>query len=936
MTRFLISLSMLLLVAGAAIAELDPSYSSRAVVDTVPFYADGVYDRSVPKPNDLLDDPIGQWPLRYRELVDYLEALEDRTPRVKIESYGRTYEGRDLYNVFISSEANMARLDELRTEMNKLAEPSLGTSTSEIDELARTLPAFAWLGYSIHGDELSGVDAAVQLIYQLAAGTDEATMNLLENVVVIIDPIQNPDGRERYLAMIESYKSRVPNYNRFAMQHNGVWPYGRGNHYLFDLNRDWILVRHPETKGRLATILKWHPQLVVDAHEMGSNATYLFSPPRQPINYHTSEHFLKWIETFAADQGAAFDQRGWPYYIKEWHEHWYPGYGSAWPVFSGVIGILYEQAGVDGHFVKQQDDYLLTYHEAVNKQFTSSLTNLRTLVANRTEILREYYDARKKIIDDGRRSNLAFLFKPDRDELKMKRFVESLTRQGIEVKRATTSFRAASATDAYGNKKSSVTFPAGTYIVYTAQTQGALTKAALEFDPRLKYEFLKEERRELEKHGETRMYEVSTWSVPLAYDLDAYWTTSSLSPTSEVVTEVALPAGQLHNPEAQFGFVVDMVGENTDRMLVRLFQEDIVVYCSEKPFTLEGREYAAGSLVLRRRGNPESLPETLSQLAGEIGLDVYGVNTGSSEKGSYLGAETFQLLQKPRVALIAGEGISGTSFGAIWYALDQELGLPHSLVGLPQLERRDLDAYNVLILPGSWGPMNIGRAVQSKIEEWIEDGGTLICMGQSAIWAADTARSVSQVRLKRQTLDKLDEYDHSLGLERRAESPEVDTIALWYPEKVARKEKDEEKPSRPGKDEAKRLDEWQRKFFPQGVILKASLDTEEWLSFGLGKSVPVMMYTRNAFLAKSPVKTVARLADENSLRMSGLLWPEARERWANTAYLTQERKGKGQVILFAGHPNQRGYWYGSRQMLVNAILLGPGFGARFEGPYDEK
>jgi len=260
MTRFLISLSMLLLVAGAAIAELDPSYSSRAVVDTVPFYADGVYDRSVPKPNDLLDDPIGQWPLRYRELVDYLEALEDRTPRVKIESYGRTYEGRDLYNVFISSEANMARLDELRTEMNKLAEPSLGTSTSEIDELARTLPAFAWLGYSIHGDELSGVDAAVQLIYQLAAGTDEATMNLLENVVVIIDPIQNPDGRERYLAMIESYKSRVPNYNRFAMQHNGVWPYGRGNHYLFDLNRDWILVRHPETKGRLATILKWHPQ----------------------------------------------------------------------------------------------------------------------------------------------------------------------------------------------------------------------------------------------------------------------------------------------------------------------------------------------------------------------------------------------------------------------------------------------------------------------------------------------------------------------------------------------------------------------------------------------------------------------------------------------------------------------------------------------------
>jgi len=935
MTRLFISLSMLVLLAGSAVAGLDPSYSSKAVVDTVPFYADGTYNPNVPCPNDLLDDPIGQWPLRYPELVKYLEALDGTTPRVKIETYGQTHEGRDLFNVFISSESNMARLEELRTEMNKLAEPSLGALTSEIEELARTLPAFAWMGYSIHGDEISGVDAATQLIYQLAAGTDQGTLDLLDNIVIIIDPTQNPDGRARYLSMIESYQSKVPNYNRFAMQHQGVWPYGRGNHYLFDLNRDWILVLHPETKGRLATMEKWHPQLVVDAHEMGSNATYLFSPPRQPINYHTSDHFMKWIETFAADQGAAFDQRGWPYYIKEWHEHWYPGYGSAWPVFSGVIGILYEMAGVDGQFVKQQDDYLLTYHEAVNKQFTSSLANLRTLATNRTQILREYYDARKEIIDEGKKTNLAFLFKPDRDELKMKRFIESLTAQGIEVQRATSSFRVASATDAYGMKKSSVTFPTGTYIVHTAQTLGALAKAVLEFDPRLKYEFLKEERRELEKHGDTRMYEVSTWSVPLAYDLDAYWTTASFKTANESVVEVNLSSGQLFDPDAQFGFVVDMVGEKTDQMLVKLFDNDLVVYCSEKPFTLEGRDYAAGALVLRRRGNSKDMPEILSQLATEIGINVYGVSTGSSEKGSYLGAGTFQLLQKPWVALIAGEGISGTSFGAIWYAIDQELGLPHSLIGLPQLDRRDLDAYNVLVVPGSWGRMNIGRGVQSKIEDWVEDGGTLICMGQSAIWATDTVRSVSQVRLKSQTLDKLDEYDHSVARERQAESPDVDTIALWYPEKVAKKDKDEDKPSKLSKEETKRLDEWQRKFSPQGVILKAALDTEEWLNFGLGQSVPVMMYTRNAFLAKAPVNTVARFADRNDLRVSGLLWPEARERWANTAYLTQERKGKGQIILFAGHPNQRGYFYGSRQMLVNAILLGPGFGTRFDGPYEE-
>jgi hypothetical protein len=669
---------------------------------------------------------------------------------------------------------------------------------------------------------------------------------------------------------------------------------------------------------------------------MGSNATFLFSPPRQPINYNTNEHFLKWIETFAADQAAAFDENGWPYYIKEWHEHWYPGYGSAWPVFSGGIGILYEMAGVDGRFVKQQDDYLLTYHEAVNKQFTSSLTNLRTLLDNREQILREYRAQREQIIADGRASKLAFLFKPDRDEVKMKWFIESLTDQGIEVERATEPFSVGGATDIYGQKHSSLQFPAGTYIVSTAQTMGALAKAVLEFDPRLKLEFLKEERRELEKHGDTRMYEVSTWSTPIAYDLDAYMTTSSLSAPTEPVVTVPLSEGRLHNPEAQFGFVIDMVGEKTNRMLVRLFAEDFAVRCSEKAFTLEGRDYRPGALVLRRRGNPDNLPEILERLATDVGIDVYGVNTGASSKGSYLGAGTFRLLRRPRVGIVAGEGISYSSFGEAWFAIDRELGLPHSLVSFPYLDRINLDVYNVLVLPGSWGPMapKLSKRAQSHLKDWVEDGGTLICIGQAAVWAADTASHFSNVRLKRQALDKQEEFDLGVSRERAAESPEVDTMALWYPEKVPPEEETEDESSYPELEEAQRHDAWQRKFSPQGVILKAELEPESWLNFGLGKSVPVTLYTRHALLAREPVHTAARLADVNDLRVSGLLWPEARERWANTAYLTQERKGRGQIIMFAVDPNQRAYFYGTRQMLVNAVLLGPGFGSRFEGPYE--
>jgi hypothetical protein len=243
--------------ALSVFADPAPSYSPYAVLATAPFYAGGTYDAAAPKPNDYLQHPISVWPLRMHELDAYLSALAGTTPRVKVEVHGQSYEGRKLYNVFISSPENMQRLDEIRATLDRLAS---GETVAEVESLVRDLPAVAWLGYSIHGDEISGCDAAVQLIYQLAAGTDAATLDILKNIVVIVDPSQNPDGRERYLAMLQSSKSEAPNYDREAMQHNGVWPWGRGNHYLFDLNRDWVLLRQKETVSKIATLLTWHPQ----------------------------------------------------------------------------------------------------------------------------------------------------------------------------------------------------------------------------------------------------------------------------------------------------------------------------------------------------------------------------------------------------------------------------------------------------------------------------------------------------------------------------------------------------------------------------------------------------------------------------------------------------------------------------------------------------
>lgn len=928
-----VALAVLAGVFSPARGDLHPSFSHKAAADTVPFYTGADYDPAVPHPDEFLEYPLGQWPLRYNELIAFLQALAEASDRVILEEHGRSHEGRALYNLFISDSDNLNRRDDLRAGLALLAEPENIRSSAQRDSLVAALPAVAWLGYSIHGDELSGTDAAVALAYHLAAARDEATRHLLANLLIIIDPIENPDGRERYMAMLEANRSHVPNYDNQALQRGGVWPWGRTNHYLFDLNRDWILLTQPETYGRIRTILDWQPQLVVDAHEMGSYATFLFSPPREPVNYNIPDRVMQWYEVYNRDQAAACDQRGWPYYSGEWNDQWYPGYGSAWPTFFGAVGILYEQAGVSGLGIKQPGEYFLTFHESVNHQFTSSLANLTTTADNRQALLRDYSDMRREIIETGRRSGLQFLFIPDDDHFKMKRFIESIISQGIRVQRATGDFTVPVCMDPLRIEHKSKTFPAGTYIVSTAQPMGALAKAVLEFDLHLNLEFLKEERRELEKKNNTRMYEISSWSLPLAYDVDAYYTTSKFGVDTEPVTSVADAGGRLVNPEAPYGFIIDMQGEKTYRILGKLFAEELVIYCAVKPFTLEGHSFKAGSLFLRRLGNPADLAGTLDSLATEVGIDIIGVNSGRSTEGSFLGAPTFRLLVQPRIALITGSPMDYNSAGTLWFTVDQELQVPHSLILAAELARTDLSRYNVLVIPSVWGEAMssvITAAVAKKLEQWIEGGGTLICTGQSAAWAADSTTQLSQVRLKRQSLALLDQYRLALERENRAEAPPVDTMALWYPEKAAEPEKEPEKTAPPDLRQLEDQDAWQKKFYPRGAILRANLDREDWLAFGMQAHVPVMVYGTQALLAMPPVNTTARFAAEDDLRISGLLWPEARARWASTAYATHEAKGQGQIVLFAFDPNLRAYFYGTRKMFVNALLYGPGMAGGHE------
>ncbi|MCK5572721.1 MAG: hypothetical protein KAJ12_08165, partial [Bacteroidetes bacterium] len=627
--------------------------------DDLPFYPGGTYREEILPPDSLLGVPLGHRPARYDEVIRYITVLADQSPRVSLVATGATHEGRTLYYLLISSEANLARIEEVRETVARLADPR-GVSAEEASSLSEDTPAVVWLGYGIHGDELSSVDAALQVAYQLAAGTDEATMKLLDGLVVCIDPIQNPDGRERFLSQMEQWAGVVPSDDRLSIHHTGMWPYGRGNHYLFDLNRDWIMLVHPESRARVGAITHWNPQLVVDSHEMGAYDTYLFSPPREPINTNIGSNLRRWLSVFAADHAKAFDRYGWSYYTREWNDQWYPGYGSAWGQYLGAVGILYEQAGVDGSLIKKPDGTTMRYRETVHHHVVSSLANLTTAAERRADLLHDFASLKRSMLRKRSNDPAVFYLVPGENRTRIHRLIEVLLAQGIRVSATDREARVSNLHDTRGNQHSSVQLPAGTFVVSLDQPAGILAKAILEFDPRMITSFLEEERKSLEKKGRPRMYDVSAWSLPMAYDITAYWSADRSDISAAAVDSLSEPAGSVHGGRPAYGFLFDCRDDRAPHALSMLLAGGFRVRSAREPFRIEGRSYGRGAVLLRLSENPDTLYQAVERVADAAGITVHSVNNALSTEGPDLGGNDFVLLREPRIALIGGPEVSTT------------------------------------------------------------------------------------------------------------------------------------------------------------------------------------------------------------------------------------------------------------------------------------
>ena len=939
------------------------------------------FDPAIPTQKEVIGfDPAAR-PLTHGETMRYLEALAESSPRATMRPYARSHEGRELVTFFVSDEQTIAGLDEFREAHLRRVDPR-GRAVASDAPAIDGAKAVGWIAYGIHGDELSSVDAAAAVAYWLVAGEDDRAKKLRDQLVIIIDPSENPDGRDRYLAQTRSFAHKVPNPDQDDLSHTGFWPQGRGNHYLFDLNRDWFSMVHPEST-RTAVIASWEPQLVVDSHEMGDDDTYLFSPPRHPFNPNLPPSHLKWWDRFAGDQAEALDARGYPYYTREWNEEFFPGYGSSWAAYRGALGILYEMSGTAGTVVRKHSGDLRTYAEATEHHVLSSIANLESLSNNHAAILADFVAERREAVEQP--GGVAVWVLPEgRNPQRTRDLVRLLRRQGIDVLgRDGGRLRLGELRDGRtGAVVRASDLPSNVWLVPVQQPAGRLVRELLDPHVPMNADYFREERRSIERGEGSRLYETTSWSLPFNFGVHAYWSSDGKYEGFSLDVEAAAPSGSVAG-ETDVAWLIDGTPDRSVGALADLLQRGIRVRVARKPFKVGGHEYDRGALLVRVEGNPADLEQTLSSVAERWKVAIDAANSGRAESGPDLGGEYFPTLVAPRVGVWTGPGIASSQYGEIWHLLDEVVELRFSGIDVARAGRTDLRRYNVLIFPsGSYRAL--GDSGLERIRAWIEGGGTAIGIGGGASFLAAKSRKITRTRLRREALEEHPPVVYGPSAETAAAAGLFHATGMRAPKPW--KEGEDEDSSEIGPsgspydvapvlgpgaapftaghpqgtkvtDPPVELGEWVkaalpngtskadeaalsaadrrlRSFMPsRGAHLRVELDPELWLSWGVPSDLPVLVRTDGALVAAPPVEVPARFAALDELHLGGLLWPEGAGRLAETAYATREGVGRGQVILFLNDPEFRAWTVGTRRLLTNAILYGPGLGSSWSTPW---
>jgi hypothetical protein len=827
------------LLSAAALAKTSAEYLP----------ADAELDTSIPSPESVFGWEPGDWRVHHPDLVRYLYTLADESDRVSIKVIGYTHEQRPLLQLVISSEENQPRIEQLRQRHLQSAQ------TGDNDA-----PLVIWLGYSVHGDEASGSNAAPIVAWYLAASQSEYVKDLLKNSIIILDPSLNPDGLDRFASWSNSNRSMNPVADRNGRIHHQAWPAGRTNHYLFDLNRDWLPLVNPESRARITEYHRWLPHVITDHHETREDG--FFFQPGVPSRQHplTTQENLEMTRALAAFHARSMDSAGEMYFTEDTYDDFYYGKGSTYPDINGNIGILFEQPRINGPLF-DRDSGLLTFSDAIQNHVRVSLSTLEgshELSADLKKYQAGFFQTTQQRA--AKAGFQAWIIGDSGDPARALELLDLFKRHQVE----------------YHALKDEISVdgevfkPGHAWVVPVKQRQFGLAQAMLE--TRTRFE-------------DNTFYDVSAWSLPLAYNLPH----AKLTRLPATTDSSPLLAGEAPEQDAK-AWIVSWQQMNAPSVLQDLLDTGARVRAATKPFSTgigsNARSFGEGSLVILAGIQDEnklvSIFETLQQ-ASASGVDVHSYNTLLTTSGPGLGTGQFKPVPVIMPLLIVGQGTRNYDAGEAWHQLDQRLGVAPVMVDIARLKHINLGDYtHLLMVEGSYTAIN--KRLKSRIATWVKEGGVLVAIQAAATWAESLCF-------------RGDDCDDNQDVEQAVDEPVTPMAYAEFEDQSA-----------------------QRTI--GGAIVTARLDATHPVAWGYGKDMP--LFRRGSTLLKAsdnPFTTPVRYA-ENPL-ISGYIGAERLEEMSNQPAVIAERHGKGVVVRFANNPLFRGFWRGSERLWVNSVYFGP-------------
>lgn len=822
-------------------------------------YVPQVKDSTLASPQQALGFPVGEWHARHDQIQRYFELLANSSKKAQLDIIGYSHQQRPLLQLVISSERNLQRLEHIRSQ--HLAAARDGA------ERQADAPVIIWLGYSVHGNEASGANAALLLAHYLAAADNDEVRQWLDNAVILLQPVLNPDGHDRFANWVNMHKGTTAVADPQHREHNEPWPNGRPNHYWFDLNRDWLLLQHPESRARIAQYQQWLPNVVGDYHEMGTNSSYFFQPGIPSRNYPlTPQRNFELTAKLAGYHAAAFDQAQQLYYTEESFDDFYVGKGSTYPDVQGSVGILFEQASSRGH-LQDSINGPLSFAATIQNQLTASLSTIRGAVAEREALLsyqQEFYrSARQQARSDKIKG---YMLTETADSTRLAALLDVLQRHHVEVQQLSRDWQD-------DDKK----FVAGSsYYVPLQQAQYRLIKAMFSTETTF---------------GDNTFYDVSAWTLPYAYNIA--FTALDREPAKSQLKAQWLPAAVNQTlPAGAYAYAFDWRDQQAPLLLQALLAEQLQVRAALDDVTattVAGNiSLTAGAMVI-----PAGLQQhadwfaRLQRVQQQFNLPVYAISSGLTAKGSDLGSHNFAVVTLPKVLLMAGPGINSTETGEVWYNLERLAGVTPSLAEPQRLRQLDLSRYSHIVLPdGNYAQWQDNEI--NQLRAWLEQGGVLWGHKRGAAWLATAG-------LLKATLWQPEEMNSLIS---------SDNLRYADKERLAGKQR------------------------IAGAIYQAELDLSHPLTFGI-TDAKLPVFKNSTLLLQPATATFVNVAlYSRAPQLAGYTATEYIPRISQSAVLLAHNVGRGRVIGMTDNPVFRGYFYGSSRLLVNALYLGSSFSTK--------